>query len=108
MAELDASTADCCARETQESCCESAAKAACCGDQHARGCGCGAGAEQLPTGDDLRETIRQKYAAVARAAADGKAASCSPADDTGTFGASLYADENADVPETAVGASLGC
>ena len=70
MAELDASTADCCARETQESCCESAAKAACCGDQHARGCGCGAGAEQLPTGDDLRETIRQKYAAVARAAAD--------------------------------------
>ena len=70
----------------------------------------------------IRETVREKYAAAARAAATGVygraesesgccggAASCSPADETGVFGATLY-DEAAreDIPEAAVSASLGC
>jgi ubiquinone/menaquinone biosynthesis C-methylase UbiE len=106
MAELDATT--CCPPEAQASCCEPEAKAECCGDQHASGCGCAAGAEPLPAGDALRETVREKYAAAARTAAEGNGGCCSPADDTGTFGGSLYADEAAEGPDSAVGASLGC
>lgn len=104
MAEM--TTTECCTTETQASCCEPEAKAECCGDQHTPGCGCAAAAAQLPEGEALRETVREKYAAAARAAAGGNVACCSPADEAGTFGASLYADEAADVP--AVGASLGC
>jgi SAM-dependent methyltransferase len=69
---------------------------------------------------DIRETVREKYAAAARAAAGQTAGNeagccgsggcgCSPADATGVFGSALY-DEAAstDVPEGAVNASLGC
>jgi ubiquinone/menaquinone biosynthesis C-methylase UbiE len=69
---------------------------------------------------DIRETVREKYATAARAAAGQTAGSeagccssdgcgCSPADATGVFGSALY-DEAAstDVPEAAVSASLGC
>jgi ubiquinone/menaquinone biosynthesis C-methylase UbiE len=69
---------------------------------------------------DIRESVREKYAAAARAAAGKTAGSdarccgsdgcgCSPADATGVFGSALY-DEAAstDVPEGAVNASLGC
>jgi arsenite methyltransferase len=80
---------------------------------------------ELTDTTDIRETVREKYAAAARAASTGAydraravesgsgccggAASCSPADETGVFGATLY-DEAAreDVPEAAVSASLGC
>ena len=56
----------------------------------------------------VRETVREKYAAAARAAAAGtNAGCCSPADATGAFGSALYADTD-DAPETAVNASLGC
>jgi SAM-dependent methyltransferase len=58
--------------------------------------------------EELRETVREKYAAAARRAADGAGGCCSPADETGTFGAALYATEAASVPEAAVNASLGC
>jgi arsenite methyltransferase len=65
---------------------------------------------------DIRETVRERYAAAARAAsAPPGAASCcgpaSPADagDTGVFGAALYdGEEAAGATERAVGASLGC
>src|SRR5215208_6625006 len=47
--------------------------------------------------DDIRETVREKYAAAARAAADGSAGSscCGPgsltdADEAGVFGGALY------------------
>jgi ubiquinone/menaquinone biosynthesis C-methylase UbiE len=106
MAELD--TTACCTPEAQASCCEPEAKAECCGDEHAPGCGCAAGADSPPSADDLRETVRQKYAAAARRAADGAAGCCSPADEAGTFGASLYADEATGGPDAAVSASLGC
>jgi ubiquinone/menaquinone biosynthesis C-methylase UbiE len=69
---------------------------------------------------DIRETVRQKYAAAAKAASDtarsregsgccgGQSLSCSPADVTGAFGSTLYAEVSEEVPEAAVNASLGC
>jgi arsenite methyltransferase len=75
---------------------------------------------------DIRETVRQRYAKAASAAADGaydqaralesesgccgaQALSCSPADETGVFGATLYDEASRqEVPEAAVSASLGC
>ena len=69
---------------------------------------------------DIRETVRQKYAAAAKAASDaersreesgccgGESLSCSPADATGAFGSTLYAEVTDEVPQAAVKASLGC
>ena len=70
---------------------------------------------------DIREAVRQKYAAVAEHATQaappvadagccgGGGVSCSPADATGVFGSSLYGEAaDADVSEAAVNASLGC
>jgi arsenite methyltransferase len=78
---------------------------------------------ELTDTSDIRERVREKYAAAARAASTGTnqqivesesgccggATSCSPADETGVFGARLY-DEAAreEVPAAAVSASLGC
>jgi hypothetical protein len=63
MAELT-STAEttansCCAPETQATCCELSAKAECCDPSHGEGCGCAAGTT------DIRETVRERYAAAA-------------------------------------------
>ncbi len=67
---------------------------------------------------DIRESVRERYAAAANAASDVEAGSkggccgaqglsCSPADATGVFGSALYEhDESA--PAGAVQASLGC
>ncbi len=75
---------------------------------------------------DIRETVRQRYASAAKAAASGghdharalesesgccgsQSACCSPADETGVFGARLYDEaDREDVPDAAVSASLGC
>jgi arsenite methyltransferase len=75
---------------------------------------------------DIRETVRERYANAAKAAATGAydqaralesesgccgtaAGSCSPADETGVFGASLYDEASREqVPAAAVNASLGC
>jgi SAM-dependent methyltransferase len=67
-----------------------------------------------PATDDIRETVRAKYAAVARAAAADSPASCcgvATTDAAGTevFGGALYTrDDAGDAPETALNASLGC
>lgn len=100
---------NCCTPTARASCCEPAEKASCCGGSHGDGCGCDAGATHSPTtAGDVRETVRQKYAAAAKVAADGFGARCcSPADETGLFGASLYPD-GPDAPDSAVNASLGC
>jgi arsenite methyltransferase len=60
--------------------------------------------------DEVRETVREKYASAAIAAASGAAAVCgSPAAQTGTFGSSLYATSGeTEAPAAAVNASLGC
>jgi arsenite methyltransferase len=81
---------------------------------------------ELTDAPDIRETVRERYAAAARAAATGAydqaralesesgccgsgSASCSPADDTGVFGAALYGETaGEEIPAAAVNASLGC
>lgn len=63
---------------------------------------------------DVREQVRARYAAAARAVADGQPSGgdgcCSPVDlDEPGFGASQYADaDRAELPADAVTASLGC
>ncbi len=66
--------------------------------------------DEYPTAPalEVREAVRQKYAAAAVAAASG-AGCCGPADDAGLFGASLYVEgAESGVPEAAINASLGC
>jgi SAM-dependent methyltransferase len=94
----------CCSTEAQASCCEPAAKDACCGTAAAGGsCGCAEGR------GDIRETVRERYAAAARsAAASSGSLVLTEADEHGVFGASLYDDEAAEAPAAAVNASLGC
>jgi arsenite methyltransferase len=108
MAEL---TQDCCTQEAQETCCEASETSSCCGEAHPHTCGCDAGATTATANtalEDVREMVREKYAAAAKAAAAG-AACCSPAHDTAAFGSSLYAEgDQTEAPEGAVLASLGC
>jgi SAM-dependent methyltransferase len=55
---------------------------------------------------DIRDSVRERYAAAAKEAGSG---CCSPADDTGVFGGTLYDSRTRkDVPEAAINASLGC
>ena len=72
--------------------------------------------------EDIREAVRERYAAAAHAAASSqdarteteccssnRHASRSPADETGVFGGTLYAQaDNEDIPQAAIDASLGC
>jgi arsenite methyltransferase len=111
MAELNI---ECCPPAAQETCCEPTEKASCCGDSRASGCGCSAGSTQASTitatatVEQVRETVRAKYASAATAAALG-AGCCGPAEDAGMFGASLYAGSGeSGAPEAAISASLGC
>ncbi len=80
--------------------------------------------ENLKDRDDIREVVRERYAAAARVAAAAPAqagcgcgpatgSSCcgsdAPGADTAVFGSALYgAGEAAGAPEAALGASLGC
>jgi SAM-dependent methyltransferase len=118
MAELTTDptpTSSCCSPAAQETCCEPSEKGACCGAAAAGGsCGCSAGkSEPQP---DIRESVRERYAEAARAAAEGSESSCgcgpvSLTDERGSvvFGGSLYeASETEGATATAVDASLGC
>jgi SAM-dependent methyltransferase len=69
------------------------------------------------TSTEIRETVRERYAAAARKAAEGdgccgsaaEVSCCGPADaTTEPFGAALYGAEASAAPEAAVAASLGC
>ena len=120
MAELTtpaSTTSSCCSTDAQAGCCEPSDKAACCDEGAAAGtCGCSAGSPRDLVADDLREAVRAKYAAAARAAADGDGSSCgcgpactTDASGNEVFGAALYDRSEADAaPQEAVGASLGC
>jgi arsenite methyltransferase len=64
---------------------------------------------------DIRETVRERYAAAATSATSGEGccgggpATCSPADETGVFGRGLYDEAHREaVPDDVVNASLGC
>jgi len=118
MAELSTPTSSCCAREAQASCCEPSEKQACCSASAAGGsCGCSAGAKTDTTPEsEIRATVRDRYAAAARAIAETQSTSCgcgpvSTVDSNGTqvFGSTLYdASEAEGATATAVQASLGC
>ncbi|MGW5735923.1 MULTISPECIES: arsenite methyltransferase [Streptomyces] len=63
------------------------------------------------SGADLRETVRQRYAAAAVQVAEGGSSCCGPdaIEVDGNFGSTLYAaDERDTLPAEAVAASLGC
>jgi arsenite methyltransferase len=101
-----AEVTDCCTPDAQGTCCEPSDKAACCGTSAADGsCGCSAGAS-----GDIRETVRERYAAAARTATAqaGSTVALAEADEAGLFGATLYGDEAEEALEAAVAASLGC
>jgi arsenite methyltransferase len=75
-------------------------------------CAAGSGSTETaaPTAtvEQVRDAVRQKYAAVATAAAAGDCCGGSTPS-AGPFGASLYADSGeSDAPEAAIKASLGC
>ena len=61
-----------------------------------------------PTTTDIRETVRERYAAAARQAAIEDSSCCSGAATEEVFGAVLYGEEGAAAPTAAVNASLGC
>ncbi len=95
---------------------EPSQKADCCGsDESAGSCGCSSG-HSVEVPEDIRETVREKYATAARAAAEQQVSTscCGPialsdADANRVFGAALYDEaETAGATETAVAASLGC
>jgi ubiquinone/menaquinone biosynthesis C-methylase UbiE len=104
MAELTsdgAPTSSCCSPAAQQTCCEPGRKEACCGTA-AHGCGCSAGREE-PRDADIRERVRERYAAAAL-----RPASVGQTDRKGqhVFGAGLYDDLAG--PAAAVETSLGC
>lgn len=124
MAELETpeANATCCSPAAQGECCEPEAKGECCGSaaDHPGGtCGCSAG--RVDQAEEIRETVRERYAAAARSVTEAKAsneavtASCgcgSPEISTikgEAFGESLYSGAERDsLPDAAELASLGC
>ena len=120
MAELSGLTpttaSSCCSVAAQETCCKPSEKAACCKTSGA--CGCATEQSAPADADELRETVRARYAAAAVATTDPTIAAgcCSPSggdliteEQVALFGARLYADgERSELPDTALIASLGC
>lgn len=113
MADLTAlAVSACCTPREQASCCESSEKASCCGPAAAGGtCGCAAGqaSEAQP---EIRATVREHYAATARAIAAEGRSSCgcdTTRDATTLFGSGLYAKAELEgAAATAAPVSLGC
>ena len=120
MAELktaESKTTSCCSPAAQESCCEPEAKSECCGDAQGDGCGCKPGQtkEKDMKSQDVREVVRERYAAAAVAASGGASTSCCDnaagitEEQREVFGAELYEGEEREaLPEAAQLASLGC
>jgi arsenite methyltransferase len=107
--------ASCCAPEQQVNCCTPSDKAVCCDPSHGEGCGCAAGQMTDTPATDIREQVRERYAAAALqvTTTDPGAGCCAPSDtfDGGSevFGAALYAlGDREQIPDTAALASLGC
>ena len=118
MTTTDTAADPCCAPQQQAACCGPSAKADGCG--HEDGCGCEEGTAPI-NATEVRDHVRDRYAAAARAVADQPtaatdASSCcdtgvSMADSSGkqVFGGALYESDEADhAPAAAVAASLGC
>ncbi len=109
---VEAKTTSCCSPAAQETCCEPEAKAGCCGESHGAGCGCSAG--KAPDTENVREVVRERYAAAALAASTASATCCDDAavitdEQREVFGSGLYESEDRDaLPDAAHLASLGC
>ena len=56
----------------------------------------------------MKEQVRNRYAEAARAVDAGTAIGCSEGIAEGCFGSSLYAEDDSELPEAAIAASLGC
>jgi len=115
MAELETietETNGCCSSHAQETCCEPESKSECCGNHQGAGCGCSAGAETST--DQIRETVRERYAKAAVAASEGSECGCGGGaviteEQREAFGVELYAEGERDaLPAAAQLASLGC
>jgi arsenite methyltransferase len=108
MAELTQATASCCTSAEQATCCEADQKAACCDAAPAVGtCGCAAGRAPERAVTDVREAVRERYAAAALAVGTDAGSSCGCG--AGVFGAGLYEEDETDgATAVAVTASLGC
>jgi arsenite methyltransferase len=82
-------------------------------------------AEQVRSPDEVREAVRERYAAAAESVGEGRVACCGPSEGAGgscgcgtdvpdacggdTFGSGLYAiEDRAELPDAAQLASLGC
>jgi ubiquinone/menaquinone biosynthesis C-methylase UbiE len=112
MAELSAAerrTNSCCAPEQQTTCCEPSEKGDCCVPESST-CGCPAG---NAGGGELREQVRERYAAAARTAGAEKPGGRSVAELTDehgdqVFGGLLYEQRDAGDARGALAASLGC
>jgi ubiquinone/menaquinone biosynthesis C-methylase UbiE len=103
----DLEPSDCCSPVAQAECCDPSEKSGCCAPGSAS-CGCGAGSGET----ELRERVRERYAAAA-IAAGGTAPAASDwavgvTDERGreVFGGVLY--EDVDGADIARAASLGC
>ncbi len=118
MAELSAPEAgartpsSCCSAAAQESCCEPVEKAECC-EPESSSCGCAAGEQD--DSERVREAVRRRYAAAAEHVSAAGSASCCAAEtvlgeeEAKVFGAGLYGEgEQAELPDAATMASLGC
>lgn len=110
MAELnktpvsDDRSQQCCEPKAQATCCEPAAKTSCCED-----------GDEPTVGDDhdIRELVRERYAAAARGIVEQPTATCGckPGDEGSAtvFGGSLYKEEESTgVGDDVLSASLGC
>ncbi len=107
-------SANCCTPTEQANCCKPAEKAACCGTA---GDSCGCRSEEKAEEDpgDLREAVRERYAAAANAVSERESASCGCGtaeisdEQRSAFGAALYRGDQRDaLPQAATLASLGC
>jgi arsenite methyltransferase len=108
------STNSCCGAEAQATCCEPSAKAECCDSSQGEGCACAAG-NDVAQGGDIREQVRERYAAAAvQVAMKIPGAGCCTASETfdggsELFGAAIYTlGDHDQLPDTAMLASLGC
>jgi len=123
MAELSpdhAAVAACCPPAAQAGCCDPAEKASCCETAAEGGaCGCAEGTTAEASGAQpggIREAVRQRYAAAARALGGTGAPACGGvtlgdlnAGGTQVFGSALYeAGEAEGSSADALAASLGC
>ena len=111
MADLERA-GGCCSAHTQASCCEPEAKDDCCGE--GPGCGCEPGRDRSTAAGDIKDVVRERYAAAATYASERDAPSCASdpvitGEQCAVFGSGLYESGDRDsVPEAAQLVSLGC